>query len=110
MDFFLAGDAQVRRPCTCTGLVAVVGWVVSSESFVPAMLVPTTSTLLSAVFLVGGGVVKLPPVDPKCSPGESLRSLFRSDDDGVFDVVTSLEASSWSHQDLVVCLLSLALG
>lgn len=74
------------------------------------MLVPTTSTLVSAVFLVGGVVVKLPPADPKCSPGESLRSLFRSDDGGVFNVVTSLEASSWSHQYLVVCLLSPALG
>ena len=48
--------------------------------------------------------MKLPLVDPKCSPGQSLGSLFRSDDGGIVDVVTSLEASSWSHVLVVSCL------
>ena len=94
-------------PCTHTVLVVVAGCDASSESLVLTMLVPTTSTLVSVVFLVGGVVVKFPPVDPKCTHGESHRSLFRSDDGGVFDVVASLEASSWSHLNFVGCMLSL---
>ena len=74
--FVPAEDVQVKRPCTRTDLVAVAGCDASSESFLLAMLVPTTSTLVSAVFLVGGVVVKLPPVNPKCSPGESRRSFL----------------------------------
>ena len=61
---------------TLTHLVAVAGCDASIESFLLTVLVPTTLTLLSAVFLVGGVVVKLPPVNPKCSPGDSRRSFL----------------------------------
>jgi hypothetical protein len=58
----------------------------ASESSMLSMLAPITATLASAAFLIGGVGIEFLPGYPKCSPGESHRSLFMSDDCDVSDV------------------------
>ena len=55
-----------------------------------------------ALFFLHGGVVVILSARIS-SPGENLTSAYRMGDDGVFNVVFSLETSSWSS----VCVNSL---
>jgi hypothetical protein len=75
--------------------VAVSGCGAVSESFVLTMLVLSTSMLVSEWLPPWRRRLGVPTLGyPKCSPCESHRYLFRSDDGGVINIATSLEVPS----------------
>ena len=97
------------------GLVSDSGWL--AEGLAPkdnpalTSSVPTVTTSMDVVFFLGGAVVELIalPASWRRSPGENLRSGgARSDDGGVLDTTSFLEASSWRPRRWIsmVCMVA----
>ena len=99
------------------GLVSDSGWL--AEGLAPkdnpalTSSVPTVTTSMDVVFFLGGAVVELIalPASWRRSPGENLRSGgARSDDGGVLDTTSFLEASSWRPRRWILMMCTVAGG